>query len=89
MPISDRKLTANRTNAVKSKGPVTPHGKRKSSRNSTRHGALASVLLIPGESRKHFNKLVNALYAEHQPVTHSETSYVDKIAAAQWRQQRI
>ena len=88
MPISDKQLTANRANAKKSTGPVTPHGKRNSARNNTRHGILASVLLIAGESRDRFNALVNGLFAEYRPVTPTEIAFVNKIAAAQWRQQR-
>src|SRR5580658_7053069 len=88
MQLSDKRLAANRTNAKKSKGPVTPHGKCISSRNATRHGVLASVLLIEGESRERFNALLNGIYAEYQPVTPTEISLVNKIAASQWRQQR-
>jgi hypothetical protein len=54
MALSEKKLAANRANAQKSKGPVSHHGKRNSSRNGTKHGVLASVLLIEGESHERF-----------------------------------
>ena len=88
MPLSDKQLAANRANAKKSTGPVTESGKRRSSKNGTRHGIHASVLLIAGESRERFTELVNGLYAEYLPETPTEIAMVNKIAAAQWRQQR-
>ena len=59
MATSDRKIAANRANAAKSTGPKTPRGKRNSSRNGIRHGLLASVILIEGESRDRFLELIN------------------------------
>jgi hypothetical protein len=87
MELSEKQLAANRANAIKSKVPVTPHGNRMSSRNGTKHGVLASVLLAEGESRERFATLMNGLYAENKPVTPIEIGYVNKIGVAQWRQE--
>ncbi len=89
MPISDKKLAANRANAQKSKGLVSIAGRRNSSRNNTRHGILADVVLLEGESRERFTALVNSVIAEYQPETHTEFTLVQKIAVAHWRQMRI
>ena len=51
MPVSDRKLAANRANAKKSTGPKTEEGKKAASRNAMRHGFAAAVhvLDLPGD----------------------------------------
>jgi len=87
MPVSERKLAANRANAVKSRGPITPQGKRNSSRNNMRHGLLSNSVLIEGESPERFAALLNSLYTEHEPAT--ERILVEKMAVAQWRQLRL
>jgi hypothetical protein len=87
MPVCERKLSANRANAVKSRGPITPQGKRNSSRNNMRHGLLSNSVLIEGESPERFAALLNSLYTEHEPAT--ERILVEKMAVAQWRQRRL
>jgi len=89
MALSQKKLAANRANAQKSTGPVSITGRRNSSRNSTRHGILADVVLLEGESRDRFIALVNSFVAEFQPKTPTEETMVQKIAVAYWRQMRI
>jgi hypothetical protein len=89
MQISEKKLAANRANAKKSKGPTSITGLRNSSRNSTRHGILADVILLEGESRERFLAVVNSVVDEFQPETPTETTMVQKIAVAHWRQMRI
>jgi hypothetical protein len=44
-PTSQRQMKANRINGAKSQGPRTVEGKRKSSKNSLKHGILAKKLL--------------------------------------------
>ena len=60
-------------------GPVTPHGKSRSSRNSVRHGLLARNLLLDRESTNRFNLLANDLYDEFQPATPAECAAVDTM----------
>ena len=89
MPISDKQLAANRRNALKSTGPVTPQGKRNTSRNATRHGFLANAIVIDGESREAFMELLTSLHKEFQSETPTERALVDNLAAAQWRRLRL
>ena len=89
MTISEKKLAANRANAAKSTGPKTPAGKRNASRNNLRHGLLSGMVLIPGESAVRFAALVNSFIGSCQPETPIEMIEVEKLAAHQWRQQRI
>ena len=85
MELSDKQLAANRANAQKSTGPKTETGKRNSSRNSDRHGILANTVLIEGESRALFKKLLTGLESEFLPTTPTEFALVENMAVAQWR----
>jgi hypothetical protein len=86
---SPKQLQASRANGAKSKGPVTPQGKRNSSRNATRHGLLAETIVLETEHADRFLKLLNDLFEEHQPSTPTQIMLVETIAAARWRQSRI
>lgn len=57
--ISPRKVQANRRNSRKSTGPKTSAGKKRVSRNATKHGFFSKVLLVPGgkESQDEYNEL--------------------------------
>src|SRR5258706_13058480 len=49
-PLSDKRLAANRLNALRSTGPKTPAGKRRVSTNALKHGLPATTHLCPQES---------------------------------------
>ncbi len=76
-------------NGKKSRGPITPEGKRNSARNSTRHGLHAQTLLLDGELPEFFDQLVGALHDEFLPQTASEIATVESMAWARWRQKRL
>ena len=80
---------ASRANGAKSKGPVTPQGKRNSSRNRTRHGMFADTIVLVGEDKSQFLEMLEDLFAEYQPRTRMESMLVEVLAAARWRQDRI
>jgi hypothetical protein len=89
MPISEKQLTANRANAIKSKGPITPEGKANSSKNATRHGILAKSVVLEGESTDRFAALLNSLNGEFHPETATERVCVEKMAVSHWRLLRL
>jgi hypothetical protein len=85
MPLSEKQLVANRTNGRKSRGPVTPGGRRNSSRNALKHGMFAQTILLPGESRERFLKLLADLTTEFQATTPNELALVETMAFCRWR----
>jgi len=89
MQLSEKRLAANRANAQKSRGPVTPTGKRNSSRNSTRHGILAKTVVLGGECPKEFARLLNSLIADFTPCDATEHLLVERMAVYQWKLNRI
>jgi hypothetical protein len=86
---SEKQSAASRTNGKNSRGPITPEGKLRSSRNSTRHGLLTRVIVLEGESRDRFNDLVRQLNEALKPQTQIDHLLVGKLAASHWRQVRI
>ena len=94
MPPTERQLAANRANALKSSGPVTPEGKARAAANArVTHGlasperaALSAVLR--NEDRETFLTFHLALHAEHQPDSPTEEIIVREMAVADWRLNR-
>jgi hypothetical protein len=86
---SERQIQANRGNAAKSTGPVTPQGKRASALNATTHGLLSGTVVLKGESIRRFNDLAAAFLLEFQPRNSAETHLVQTMTAARWRLLRI
>src|SRR4051812_46307443 len=89
MPVSRKKLQANRENAQKSTGPRTRRGKDRVSRNALRHGLLAQAALIPGEDPEPFIALHAELKAHFDPVGTVEDVLVDLVVSYLWRVRRI
>ena len=58
---SRKQVEANRRNAKKSTGPNTADGKRRSAKNSIKHGLFANEIVLDGpehgESRDEFQQL--------------------------------
>ena len=52
---------------MKSRGPKTPAGKLISSQNATRHGLVASTILIDGELPERFELLLAGMVANTNP----------------------
>ena len=87
--MSESQIAASRANGARSRGPVSPDGKARSSRNSTSHGLLARAILLDGESRDRFNNLVQLLNEALKPETAIDHLLVGKMAASHGRQVRI
>lgn len=92
MKTTDKQIIANRGNADKSTGPVTPSGKAIASRNALKHGLLAKEIVINAgegaESQEEFDAVLLDLKDQLDPQGALEEMLVEKIAAAYWRLRR-
>jgi hypothetical protein len=88
-PFSERRLAANRANALKSTGPRTPEGKRRSALNATRHGILSQVLHLPEEEMAAYDEFTAPYVASLAPVGQTETELARACADLQFRLHRL
>src|SRR5258706_13384109 len=89
MSRTERRLVANRANALLSAGPATTQGKAIASHNATRHGLLSQRLILEDESPEEFGDLVSELQRALVPVGAVELALVERIAIGLWRQRRL
>jgi hypothetical protein len=83
-----KRIQSSRANGARSKGPATPEGKRRSSKNATRHGLLANSIVMEGESRASFDALLAQHVERFQPADGVEFGFIEEMVAAHWRQRR-
>ncbi|MCC6538173.1 MAG: hypothetical protein IT162_11510 [Bryobacterales bacterium] len=91
---SARRLAAQRANAQKSRGPVTPEGKARSAANAVTHGlastaSLAASVCLCNENQEGFAALHAALTATYNPADPGQAVLIQEMAVARWRQQRL
>ena len=82
MSISRKQLIANRKNSQLSTGPLSPEGKRRSSRNSLKHAIFQKALFVNSddlEELKEFNLVLYGLVQEWKPEGQTETLILQKI----------
>lgn len=86
---TERQTIANRANAAKSTGPVTPKGKRNSSQNASlrRLDSGAAVLqgVLKGASVRYYKALAADLILQFQPRNSAEEALVQTMTLAHWR----
>jgi hypothetical protein len=86
----DKKAETARINGAKSKGPITPEGKDKSSANAIRHGLTANKhVLLFTEFADEYEEVYQAFVADLRPQTKAELRLVQKIANLDWRLERL
>ena len=86
---TDKQINANRLNGKKG-GPKTPAGRAAVRHNALKHGLAAEHPVLKRlEKLSGFNKYLDQLRQELQPVGIMEHMLVDQIADAYWRRQRI
>ena len=86
---SQIKSESARINGAKSKGPVTPEGRARSSRNSLRHGLSSAVVVLPHEDRAQFESLRDSYMESFQPADQPQHDLIETMAAARWRLNRL
>jgi hypothetical protein len=86
----DRKADTARRNGARSRGPVTPEGKVRAARNSTRHGLCAKTLVLGAdEDAAALAALRAAMLVRYQPLDEAEAHWVEELVAMAWRQRRL
>src|SRR6516164_7693061 len=59
------------------------------SKNALKHGAFSRELILPGERRKDYERLLSELEAEYSPSGPSEICLVNHLASLLWRERRL
>jgi hypothetical protein len=84
-----RQLEANRRNAARSTGPVTPAGRERSSMNAVKHGLTAEKHgILPGEEVA-FAAFRDRIVADAKPMGAIEVELVHRLAKGMWRRMRV
>jgi len=91
---SEKQIAASRANGAKSRGPVTPEGRLRSSRSplcrsDVERAMLARTVVLDVESRPRFDALMTSLQAELKPETTIENLLIHKMAVSHWRLLRV
>jgi hypothetical protein len=80
-PISEKRLAANRANAVRSTGPRSAEGKTRSAQNARKHGfTAASFSVLPIEDVDELKTFRAEAVHVYQPVNSEELFAVERIA---------
>src|SRR5438445_8982540 len=89
IPVSPKKLAANRRNATKSTGPRTPEGKQTVSQSAlkNKHGCSQSALL-PNECDATYEIFEAELREDLRPRTALQWHLVSQISQILWKLQR-
>ncbi|MFN7997089.1 MAG: hypothetical protein U0Q18_25975 [Bryobacteraceae bacterium] len=87
-PSSLRRIRASRANGARSRGPITPEGKARSSQNAIRHGLLAKCVVLAGESREGFDVIAAQHESRFAPRDGVDQCFVEEMVAAAWRLRR-
>ena len=81
-------IEANRRNALRSTGPKTEDGKRRSRHNAVRHGLTAETVIVPLEDTQDYQAFEAAIIADYDARTAVERELVLRLASLLWRIRR-
>ena len=82
---SERQREANRRNG-RLGGPKTQHGKRRSRRNSLRHGLTSTTLVVlPEEDGREYQEILRGFRESLKPGGAFEDALVARLAQTHWR----
>jgi len=85
---SFRQIAANRRNARKSTGPITPEGKQRSRCNAIRHGLTAETVIGALEDAEDYRAFEAAIIADYDAQSAVERELVLRLASLLWRLRR-
>jgi hypothetical protein len=85
---SFRQIEANRGNALRSTGPRTEDGKRRSRRNAVRDGLTAETVVVALEDIEDYQAFEAAVIADYDGRTAVERELVLRLASLLWRLRR-
>jgi hypothetical protein len=83
-----KQIEANRRNALRSTGPVTPEGKERSRRNAIRHGLTAETVITALEDAEDYQGFEAAVIADYDAESAVERELVLRLASVLWRLRR-
>ena len=86
---TEAQILANRRNAKKSTGPISPEGKAVISQNAVKHGLLARQAVINAENKADFDLYRDRILNELAPETPMESILSERIIILSWRLNRI
>ncbi len=78
-----------RLNGAKSKGPVTPEGKAKSSQNAITHGFYSDLMVLDTEEEGAYCDFSDLLLTHYKPRNVVEEDLVRDMIDARWRLNRV
>jgi hypothetical protein len=83
-----KQIEANRRNALKSTGPTTPEGKRRSRCNAVRHGLTAETVIAALEDAEDYQAFEATVIADYNAESAVERELVLRLASVLWRLRR-
>jgi hypothetical protein len=83
-----KQIEANRRNALKSTGPITPEGKERSRHNALRHGLTAETVIATLEDAEDYQAFEAAVIADYDAESAVERELVLRLASVLWRLRR-
>jgi hypothetical protein len=87
---SPAKIEANRRNARRSTGPITPMGKARSSKNALRHGVYSSMPVVAGlEWHEDWETHRAGILKSLAPEGTLEEALAERVALCFWRLNRV
>ncbi len=86
---TEKQKQASRQNGSKSKGPKTPEGKKQSSKNALKHGAMAEKHQPPSEPPERLTEIETGLMKRMRPVGRGELEVVRSVAVDLLRLDRL
>ena len=72
----------------KATGPTSPEGKKRSSRNATKHGCRSQSKILPGESAEEYERLWQKWLTEYIPQTDFDLDLIEMAVNCEWRLRR-